>query len=163
MALTCPRTSLFEDGFIVLLTIVDLTGTRRGRLLCLELSNTLNIMTPPPVRSHYKLSSHVYRIQARHRLWRNRRLGSASDATGTCTEGTSEKATDLDSQIIDSLAAGNGADYTSRSEATALDHYEHCKYILRRIRASSHALSGLCQTHATSRRRQTVATNTAKS
>jgi hypothetical protein len=37
MAHTWPVPPLFETRFIVL-TTADLTGTRRGRLLCLELS-----------------------------------------------------------------------------------------------------------------------------
>jgi hypothetical protein len=68
MALTRPVSPLFEGRFIVL-TAADLAGTRRGRLLCLELFNTLNVMTPPPTQLHCELSSHVHRIEACHRLW----------------------------------------------------------------------------------------------
>lgn len=57
------------------------------RFLCLEISNTTqpNVMIPPPAQPHWNIHDHVHRIEACHRLWRDRWLGATAHATRTCS------------------------------------------------------------------------------
>jgi hypothetical protein len=80
-------------------------------------------MPPPPDQPGSKADSHVHRIKTCHRLWRDSWLGSASDAAGTSSESTTEKATHTNKQFLDSIARWNGTDNPAHLEATT-PYYE---------------------------------------
>lgn len=151
MALTWPNPPLFNVGFHCCIP-PDQTGTCRERLLCLELSTStqLNVMSPPLTQPHCELSSHVHRIEACHRLWRDRRLGATAHATRTRSQSSSSTTTDPNSKFVDSIVEGNGTDHpSSSSEETSIHHHRDVELVSERLGTDGHAFPRVRQTYTT--------------
>lgn len=150
MALTWPSSALFEAGSHCCNPPQIWLEHVEERFLCLELFNTTrsNVMTPPPTQPHCKLSSHVYRIEACHRLQRDRWLGVASYATRTSPQSSSPTTTDPQGQFVDSVAQGNGTNHPPKSSGTTtLYYYGDVEIVLEWYGTDGHTFSRVRQTY----------------